>query len=155
MLPDPRAPAGSKHPLLALIRQRLYGLAAGYEDLNDHDTLRHDLAWQTAVERDRALASSFHVVPAGKPGEPAGRLGRARVLVNQFIASFAQAPTELILDFDTTDDRVHGQQAGAFLSTATTGIIVSYRSTCFAASSCWCRICARATWGGAHHAWRY
>ncbi len=49
VLPDPRDPGRIEHPLLSLIRQRLYGLAAGYEDLNDHDTLRHDLAWQTAV----------------------------------------------------------------------------------------------------------
>jgi hypothetical protein len=55
VLPDPRDPSRTEHPLLALVRQRIYGLAQGYEDLNDHDTLRHDLAWQTAVERDGSL----------------------------------------------------------------------------------------------------
>ena len=40
------------------MRQRIYGLALGYEDLKDHDTLRKDLAWQSAVERGEELASS-------------------------------------------------------------------------------------------------
>ena len=40
------------HRQVDLLRQRIYGLALGYEDLNDHETLRRDLAWQTALERD-------------------------------------------------------------------------------------------------------
>ena len=43
---------------IALLRQRVYALALGYEDVNDHAALRHDLALQTAAGRDRALASS-------------------------------------------------------------------------------------------------
>jgi hypothetical protein len=58
VLPDPRNPGRIVHPLLTFVRQRLYGLCLGYEDLNDHDHLRLDLAWQTAAERDQALASS-------------------------------------------------------------------------------------------------
>lgn len=58
VLPDSHNPARIDHPILTLVRQRIYGLAQGYEELNDHDTLRHDLAWQTAVKRDRPLASS-------------------------------------------------------------------------------------------------
>jgi len=50
-LPDPRDPRLIVHRQIDLLRQRIYGLAAGYEDLNDHDTLRNDLLWQTAVER--------------------------------------------------------------------------------------------------------
>ena len=57
-IPDPRASERIKHSQLQQLRQRIYGLAHGYEDLNDHDTLRHDPAWQTAVERDGSLASS-------------------------------------------------------------------------------------------------
>ena len=45
------------HGLTAMLRQRVFALALGYEDVNDHATLRHDLALQTAAERDRALAS--------------------------------------------------------------------------------------------------
>src|ERR1700675_2452157 len=57
-LPDPRDPELITHAQVDLLRQRIYGLALGYEDLNDHDTLRHDLAWQSAVERGEPLASS-------------------------------------------------------------------------------------------------
>ena len=57
-LPDPRDPALIEHSQHALLRQRIYGLCHGYEDLNDHDTLRLDPAWQTAVEQIKPLASS-------------------------------------------------------------------------------------------------
>ncbi len=114
VLPDPRDPDRIEQPLLSLIRQRLYGLAAGYEDLNDHDPLRHDLAWQTAVERDRALASSPTLCRLENRADKQVAWAGQAVLVHPFIASFTQAPAALILDFDTTDDRVHGQQTGAF-----------------------------------------
>jgi hypothetical protein len=55
---DRRDPALITHSLGDLPRQRIYGLALDYEDLNDHDTPRHDLAWQTAVERGEPLAST-------------------------------------------------------------------------------------------------
>ena len=55
---DPRHAELLTHRQVELLRQRIYGLAAGYEDLNDHDTLREDLLWQSAVERDGELASS-------------------------------------------------------------------------------------------------
>ena len=58
LVPDPRRQASCEHSVLSMLRQRVYGLALGYEDLNDHDSLRHDLAWQTAVERDEPGASS-------------------------------------------------------------------------------------------------
>src|SRR5271168_5564451 len=48
VLPDPRDPLQITHRQVELLRQRIYGLALGYEDLNDHDTLREDLLWQTA-----------------------------------------------------------------------------------------------------------
>ncbi len=57
LLADPRRQASCEHTSLSMLRQRVYGLAAGYEDLNDHDGLRHDLAWQTAVDRDKPSAS--------------------------------------------------------------------------------------------------
>jgi len=114
VLPDPRDTQRIEHPLLALVRQRVYGLAQGYEDLNDHDTLRHDLAWQTAVERDRPLASSPTLCRLENRANRQAAWAMHEVIVEQFIASFAQPPTELILDFDATDDRVHGQQEGRF-----------------------------------------
>lgn len=114
VLPDPRAPERIEHPVLSLVRQRIYGLAQGYEDLNDHDTLRHDLAWQTAVERDTPLASSPTLCRLENRADRQVAWAVHSVMVDQFIASFAQTPTELILDFDATDDRVHGQQEGRF-----------------------------------------
>ena len=114
VLPDPRDPERIEHPLLSLVRQRIYGLAQGYEDLNDHDTLRHDLVWQTAVERDQELASSPTLCRLENRADRPVAWAVHEVIVDQFIASFAQGPTELILDFDATDDRVHGQQEGRF-----------------------------------------
>jgi hypothetical protein len=114
VLPDPRQRSRVVHPLRSLVRQRIYGLAQGYEDLNDHDTLRHDLAWQTAVERDVPLASSPTLCRLENRADRQVAWAMHEVLVEQFIGSFAKAPSELILDFDATDDRVHGQQEGRF-----------------------------------------
>ena len=54
---DTRQRGKVAHRFVDMLRQRVYGLALGYEDVNDHAALRHDLALQTAAERDRALAS--------------------------------------------------------------------------------------------------
>ena len=111
-LPDPRHPVFITHDQVTLLRQRIYGLALGYEDLNDHDTLRQDLVWQSALERDTALGSSPTLCRLENRASRASAVAMHRALVEQFIASFAEAPTELVLDFDATDDRVHGQQEG-------------------------------------------
>ena len=55
-LSDPRRQASCDHDVPGLVRQRLYAIALGYEDLNDHDGLRQDVALQTAVERDQCAA---------------------------------------------------------------------------------------------------
>jgi hypothetical protein len=114
VLPDPRDPQRLEHPLLALVRPRIYGLAQGYEDLNDHDPLRHDRAWQTAGGRDRPLASSPTLCRLENRADRPVAWAVHQVIVEQFIASFAPPPPELILDFDATDDRVHGQPEGRF-----------------------------------------
>ena len=113
-LPDPRRQASCDHDVPALLRQRLYAIALGYEDLNDHDGLRRDVALQTAVERDQVLASSptLSRFENRADRETAWRLHE--VLVNQFITSFKRPPKKLILDFDATDDPVHGEQDGRF-----------------------------------------
>jgi hypothetical protein len=113
-MPDPRDQALISHTQEELLRQRIFGLAAGYEDLNDHDTLRHDLVWQTAVERSAAMASSPTLCRLEQRLDRKAAFAMHKVIVEQFIASFAEAPAELILDFDATDDRVHGQQEGRF-----------------------------------------
>jgi len=112
VLADPRHPVYIVHEQVDLLRQRIYGLALGYEDLNDHATLRRDLAWQTALGRDEELASSPTLCRLENRVNRQAAFAFHQVLVEKFIASFGQAPTELILDFDATDDRVHGQQEG-------------------------------------------
>ena len=113
-LTDRRRQASCTHDALSIVRQRVYSLAQGYEDLNDHAELRRDLALQTAVEKDRPLASASTLC---RFEQRAGRDEAVRlheVLVEQFIASYKRPPRRLILDFDATDDRVHGQQEGRF-----------------------------------------
>ena len=113
-LDDARQPGKVTHGLLPLLRQRVYGLALGWEDVNDHGGLRDDLALQTAVGCDGRLASPSTV---GRLDRAAGRdwAWAAHVLlVESFIASFDTAPAELVLDFDATDDAVHGCQVGRF-----------------------------------------
>ena len=114
VLDDPRNPDLFTHRQIDLLRQRIYGLALGYEDLNDHDTLHGDLVWQSAVERGEELASSPTLCRLENRADRQTAVAMSRVLVEQFIASFREAPAELILDFDATDDRVHGLQEGRF-----------------------------------------
>ena len=113
-LTDPRRQASCVHDAVSIVRQRVYGLALGYEDLNDHDELRGDLALQTAVEKDRALASASTLCRFEHHAGRAEAVRLHEVLVEQFIASYERPPRRLILDFDATDDRVHGQQVGRF-----------------------------------------
>lgn len=112
-LPDPRDPALIEHSQHSLLRQRIYGLCHGYEDLNDHDTLRQDPAWQMAVEQIKPLASSPTLCRLENRADRAAAWALHEVLVDQFVTSFRMPPTELLLDFDATDDRVHGRQEGA------------------------------------------
>jgi len=111
---DPRDESRCDHGLVDLLRQRIYALALGYEDVTDHDTLRHDPGIQTAVNRAEALASSPTLCRFENRADRKTAWAIHRVLVEQFIASFATPPEELILDFDATDDPVHGAQEGRF-----------------------------------------
>lgn len=112
VIADPRDPDLITHRQIDLLRQRIYGIALGYEDLNDHDTLRNDPAWQSAVERGEELASSPTLCRLEGRASRSTARAISEVLLEQFIASFKSAPDELILDFDATDDRVHGMQEG-------------------------------------------
>jgi hypothetical protein len=112
VLPDGRDPDLIQHPLESLLQQRIYGLAAGYEDLNDQDTLRKDLLWQTATNRDELLGSSSTLCRLeNRAGRPEA-IAIHQVLFEQFVGGFGSPPQELILDFDCTDDPAHGQQIG-------------------------------------------
>ena len=114
VLEDTRRRASCTHDALSLLQQRVYGLALGYEDLNDHDALRHDLAIQTAVGRTAVLASSPTLCRWENRADREAARRIHEVLVEQFIASFKRPPRKLILDFDATDDAVHGKQEGRF-----------------------------------------
>lgn len=113
-LTDNRRKKSCRHSLVSMLRQRVYGLALGYEDLNDHDVLRDDLALQTAVNRDGALASSPTLCRLENQTNRETAWSLHEALLEQFVASHKKAPKELILDFDATDDRVHGTQEGRF-----------------------------------------
>ncbi|MFQ5959386.1 MAG: IS1380 family transposase [Alphaproteobacteria bacterium] len=113
-LGDRRRTASCRHSLVSLLRQRIYGLALGYEDLNDHETLRADPALQTAAERDAPLASPATLCRFENRADRQAAWAIHAVLVEQFIASHRSPPEELILDFDATDDAVHGHQEGRF-----------------------------------------
>jgi Transposase DDE domain group 1 len=118
-LPDPRDPDLIAHPQRCLLAQRVFGIACGYEDLNDHQRLRDDPLWQTAVDHpgpDDApeLASPPTLCRLENRVRRADLVRMAAALVECFIASHAAPPQELVLDFDATDDPVHGRQENRF-----------------------------------------
>ena len=111
---DPRNPLLITHGVRDMLRQRVYGLALGWEDLNDHKALRCDVAMQTAVGVDREVASAPTLCRLEKWADRATAVRVSELLVEQFMASFERAPEELVLDFDATDNPLHGQQEGRF-----------------------------------------
>ena len=114
VLVDDRCQSRCAHSQLDLIRQRLYALALGYEDLNDHTDLRHDPALQTAVSRLTPMASSATLCRFEQKANRQAARDLHQVLFDQFIARHKAPPKRLILDFDATDTRLHGDQEGKF-----------------------------------------
>jgi hypothetical protein len=114
-----------EHSILEMLSQRIYGLALGYEDVNDHEQLRKDpvfgiLAGREELGEPLAGKSTLNRMELG-----AGTKDRYKkitfwkdavdeVLVKVFIESYATAPAEIILDVDTTDLPLHGKQEGRF-----------------------------------------
>jgi len=111
---DPRDPAAITHSVRDMLRQRVYGLVQGWEDLNDHAQLRADVAYQTAVGRDNDLASAPTLCRLEKLGTRHAAVRLHEVLIGQFIESFKSAPEELVLDFDATDSPLFGKQEDRF-----------------------------------------
>lgn len=144
---DYRNPNPIEHPLLDLIAQRVFGLALGYEDLNDHDELRGDPMLAVALAKDdvkgqqrrraqdrgKALAgkSTLNRLELTSPdygGNPrqkeSGKPETKKIvvdpesidalLVDLFLEAHEQAPEQIILDLDATDDVVYGRQEGRF-----------------------------------------
>ena len=111
---DPRNPLLITHAVRDMLRQRVYRLALGWEDLNDHAALRQDVAMQTAVGVDREVATAPTLCRQEGWADRATAVRLHRLLVEQFVASFKTAPEELVLDFDATDNPLHGQQEQRF-----------------------------------------
>jgi hypothetical protein len=136
---DYRDPDRIEHPVESLIRQRVYGIALGYEDLNDHDSLRHDVVMGLLSEkqdpsgRDRVREQDRGKAVAGKSTlnrleltpEDANENSRYKkivansekideLMVALFIESYESAPSEVVLDIDATDDPLHGNQEGKY-----------------------------------------
>jgi hypothetical protein len=114
-----------KHAVSEMLAQRIYGLALGYEDINDHEQLRKDpvfgiLAGRVEMEEPLAGKSTLNRMELG-----AGVKDRYKkitfwkdsideLMVQTFIESYQQAPAEIVLDMDTTDLPLHGKQEGRF-----------------------------------------
>jgi len=128
-----------EHSVEELLRQRIFGLALGYEDLNDHDQLRHDPLLATLVgkadptggdrlrkrDRGKALAgrntlNRLELTPrrAGKKSRYKKIVAHAEQIESLFVEVFLQLhrkpPERIVLDLDATDDPVHGDQLGKF-----------------------------------------
>jgi hypothetical protein len=88
---DPRRQASCEHSVLHLLRQRVYGIGLGYEDLNDHDTLRNDLAIQTAVGAEKTLGSHSTLSRFEHWADRDMALQIHEVMFNQFVSSFKEA----------------------------------------------------------------
>jgi len=114
-LRDVRQPGKVRHRLEELLAQRVYQIAAGYEDCNDAADLRHDPVLKTVVgrlpETDHDLASQPTLSRFENRVTRRELWQMAQVLVEQFLARHAATrPKYVILDFDATDDETHGQQ---------------------------------------------
>jgi hypothetical protein len=136
---DHRAPELIEHTVEELVAQRVFALACGYEDLNDHDVLRDDALLAVAAGKPDATGATRkrardqgHAL-AGKStlnrleGTPATATAAARYkkivydgaaierwFVAAFLAAHATPPAEVVLDLDATDDPLHGRQEGRF-----------------------------------------
>jgi Transposase DDE domain group 1 len=136
---DHRDPDALEHTTRELLAQRVYGLALGYEDLNDHDCLRLDPLLATLVgkadptgadrlrrrDRGKALAGKstlnrLELTPLDATAESRYQKIVAHpeaielLFVDLFLQAHPQPPTQIILDLDATDDPLHGHQEGRF-----------------------------------------
>jgi hypothetical protein len=118
VIPDPRHPALTLHAQQTMLAQRILGIACGYEDLNDHQTLRNDPCFQILSDRpadpERPLASPPTLWRLEDRADKKALARMAAVFVETFIASYATAPEMIVLDFDATDLPLHGNQERRF-----------------------------------------
>ena len=113
------------HTVLTMVSQRVYGLALGYEDLNDHDQLRNDpmfglLSGKKDPSEALAGKSTLNRLELGTGiGDRYKKITFWRdsvdeLLVNIFLEAHSQAPERIVLDIDTTDMELHGNQEARF-----------------------------------------
>ena len=125
-IPDPRDPVYTSHSQAEILTSRIFGIAAGYEDGNDHQQLRHDPAFQVAAGRTPTRSPDQEdQQPLASPATHSRFENRIdsktifklhEVLVDTFLDSYQQPPEEIILDYDATDDPVHGNQEGGYFN---------------------------------------
>lgn len=117
-IPDPREPSMIEHDQQTMLAQRVLGIACGWEDLIDHHGLRVDplmqLASERGVDEQRPLASPATLCRLENRISREACVELSRLLVELFIESFESPPQQLVLDFDATDDPIHGEQEGRF-----------------------------------------
>jgi len=127
---DGRDPHQVVHEIPAMVGQRVFGLALGYEDVNDHDELRHDPVFgvlagclsarhpRCAPLAGKSTLNRLEHAPAGAPGRyhKISHDGAAieALLVDLFLEAHERAPKRIVLDLDATDDPIHGHQEGRF-----------------------------------------
>ena len=125
---DRRQPERIEHELAEMLAQRIYGLALGYEDLNDHEQLRNDpllavLAGKREIEQPLAGKSTLNRLERTPEGSPlADRYHKIAysptaidaLLVKIFLEAHRRAPQQIVLDLDATDTPLHGKQEGRF-----------------------------------------
>src|SRR5271154_4863071 len=116
-LDDPRDPDLTEHSFLEMVRSRVYGILANYEDQNDHATLRTDPVFKRLAGRspDGPDLASQPTLSRFENAISIKSLKRLRdVFIDQFIASFDAPPRRLTLDMDAVDDPAHGHQQLTF-----------------------------------------
>lgn len=117
-IPDPRDLRYVVHQQRAMLGQRVIAIAQGYEDVNDHDTLRRDPALQIAAqcspESDDPMASPSTLCRLENRITRKTIVDLHQVMVDQFLDSYEKPPEEITLDLDATDDPTHGNQEGRF-----------------------------------------
>jgi hypothetical protein len=122
---DGRAQGRVEHSVLEMVSQRVYGLALGYEDVNDHEQLRKDplfgvLTGREELDKPLAGKSTLNRLELGHGRQDRYKKitfwkeGIDELLVSAFVESHEKPPEQIILDIDTTDLTLHGHQEGRF-----------------------------------------
>jgi len=125
---DARDPQRIEHELSEMLAQRIYGLALGYEDLNDHEQLRQDPLLGVLVGKKelgeplagKSTLNRLELTPVGSPcAERYNKISYSpaaidALLVDLFLEAHRQAPREIVLDLDATDTPLHGRQEARF-----------------------------------------